>query len=268
MIEVVQFDDEIGCVKTGTGREGQVMMWVYAYQVGDLLFDAGCANAAEEIRNYASGSPIQRVVVSHTHEDHYGGCAVLADKATIFAISSAIREIREPPKLNIFFQSVWGQPKPVEDVEQLPSTLSVGSKEFEVISLPGHYEDMIGLYEAERGWLFSADAVPLPSEKQISMSEENVPLMIATMEKILALDVKILFDGHRGPIREPEAHIRRRVDYLRALQNRVKKMFEEGKSISEIKNILAFKEPFYLPWTEGRFSIEYLIKSLLGNQSK
>lgn len=90
--------------------------------------------------------------------------------------------------------------------------------------------------------------------------------MIETMEKILELDLKILFDGHRGPINEPEAHIRKRVDYLCGLKQRIKKMFAEGKSVSEIKTILAFKEPFYLPWTEGRFGIEYLIRSLLGNQ--
>lgn len=268
MIDVVPFDEDVTCVKTGTAREGQVLMWVYAYHVGDVLFDAGCANAANELQHYASSSSIQRVVVSHTHEDHYGGCAALTGDATIFASPSAMKEIREPPQLNIFFQSVWGQPEPVEDVELLPSTLSVGSLEFEVISLPGHYEGMIGLYEAEKGWLFSADAVPLPSRKQIAMPEENVPQMIATMERILTLDVKVLFDGHRDPILEPEAHIRRRVEYLRGLQQRIKKMQAEGKSIPEIQTILGFKEPFYLPWTEGRFGIDYLIKSLLGDQTQ
>ncbi|MFX1563419.1 MAG: MBL fold metallo-hydrolase [Promethearchaeota archaeon] len=267
MIDIVPFGD-VTCVKTGTAREGQVLMWVYAYQVGDLLFDAGCANAAEELKHYASDSSIKRVVISHTHEDHFGGCAALTGDATIFANPSAIKEIRKPPQLNIFFQSVWGQPKPVKDVELLPSTFSVESLEFEVIPLPGHYEEMIGLYEADREWLFSADAVPLPSQKQIAMPEENVPQMIATMERILTLDLKVLFDGHRGPIREPKNHIRKRVEYLCNLQQSIRKMHEEGKSIPEIQTILAFKEPFYLPWTEGRFGIDYLIKSLLDDQTQ
>jgi ribonuclease/clavin/mitogillin len=268
MIDVVPFDNEIKCIKTGSAREGQVLMWVYSYHVGDLLFDAGCANASEELKQYVLSNLIKRVVVSHTHEDHFGGCAALANEATIYASPSAIKEIQEPPQLNIFFQSVWGQPKPVKDVELLPSSFSVGSLEFKVISLPGHYNEMIGLYEANQGWLFSADAVPLPSQKQVAMPEENIPQMIATMEKIIALDLKILFDGHRGPISNPEAHIQKRVDYLQELQQRIKTMFDEGKSISEIQTALGFKEPFYLTWTEGRFGIDYLIKSLLNDQPK
>ena len=82
---------------------------------------------------------------------------------------------------------VWGQPEPVEDVEPMPPTFSVGNWQFEVVPLPGHYEGMVGFYEKEKGWLFSADAVPLPSRRQIAMPEENVPQMIATMERLLRI---------------------------------------------------------------------------------
>ena len=263
MMEVVPFDETVTCVKTGAAREGQVIMWAFAYHIGDTLLDGGCSNAGDELRQYARRHKIKRVFVTHTHEDHYGGCWLLAPYATVFATPRAMQELRTPPKYNEFFRMVWGQPEPLKKLELMPASFSVKELHFDVVQLPGHFEAMVGFYEPNRKWLFSADAVPLPSRKEIAMPEENVPQMIATMERILAMDVEMLFDGHRGPVQQPKAHIRTRLDYLRALHRRVLELHSEGKSIAEIQAALALKEPWYLPWTERRFGIDYLIRSLI-----
>jgi ribonuclease/clavin/mitogillin len=105
--------------------------------------------------------------------------------------------------------------------------------------------------------------VPLPSRKQMAMPEENIPKMIARMKEIRDMDVKVLFDGHHGPISNPREHIEKRIDFLSQLQKRVLCMAKEGKTIPEIKTALGFPEPWYLPNTEGRFEVEHLIRSLL-----
>ena len=99
------------------------------------------------------------------------------------------------------------------------------------------------------------------------MPEENVPQMVGTIERILRKDIAVLFDGHRGPVPQPKAYIQARLDYLRGLQRRVQELHSEGKSIAEIQAALAFKEPWYLPWTEHRFGIEYLIRSLVEDRA-
>jgi glyoxylase-like metal-dependent hydrolase (beta-lactamase superfamily II) len=178
-----------------------------------------------------------------------------------------MKELKTPPKYNEFFRFVWGQPEPLEKVEPMPASFSAQGLHLDVVQLPGHYEDMVGFYEPKRKWLFSADAVPLASHKEIAMPEEKVPQMITTMERILTMDVEVLFDGHRGPVQKPRTHIQTRVDYLRALQRRVQELHAEGKPIAEIQTILGFQEPWYLPWTERRFGIDYLIRSLLADES-
>jgi glyoxylase-like metal-dependent hydrolase (beta-lactamase superfamily II) len=268
MMEVVPFDETVTCIKTGAAREGQVIMWAYAYHIGDALLDGACSNAGDDLRQYAARHQIKRVFVTHTHEDHYGGCWLLAPRATVFATPSATKELRTPPKYNEFFRLVWGQPEPLKNVEPMPSSFSVKGLRFDVVQLPGHYEQMVGFYEPKRKWLFSADAVPLASRKEIAMPEENVPQMIVTMERILTMDVEVLFDGHRGPVLEPRVHIRARVDYLQALQRRVQELHSEGKSITEIQATLGFQEPWYLPWTERRFGIDYLIRSLVADKTQ
>jgi glyoxylase-like metal-dependent hydrolase (beta-lactamase superfamily II) len=175
MIEVVPYDDTVTCIKTGTEIDGRVVMWAYSYMIGDTLFDTGCPNAIEEFMEFMSGNPVKHVYVSHAHEDHSGGCSALAESATIYATPPVSNALKDPEVLPDFFVMVWGQPDPVKEVAPMPDYFSVGNLNFEVIPLPGHNKDMVGFYEREKGWLFSADAVPVPSRKSVSMSDENTP---------------------------------------------------------------------------------------------
>ncbi len=262
MLEIKSFD-QVTCIKTASPLGGRAIMWVYAYQIGDVLFDAGCANSIEELKTHAVKQPIRDVYVTHNHEDHFGGCAAFLPEATIYAGPVTAQMLKAPIELPEFFQFVWGQAEPLETVVQIPETISFGDFSFERIDLSGHCEEMIGFWEPKRRWLFSADAVPLPSKKQMAMPEENIPLMISRMEQIQQQEPAVLFDGHRGPIKQPQKHIQLRIDFLQDLQHRVQKLAREGKTIAEIKAILGFPEPWYLPNTEGRFGVEYLIRSLI-----
>ena len=265
MIEVNAYNKRITWVKSASALGDQAIMWVYAYHVGDTLLDAGCANAQEELRRWTEDHKIERVMVSHSHEDHYGGCAAFP-KATIFADPITRELIQKPPDYSEFFRFVWGQPEPIPNVEMMPSEFAISDLEFQVIELPGHCEGMVGFWEPNQGWFFSADAVPLPSRKQIAMPEENIPQMVETMKRIRSLGIEVLFDGHRGPIENPDKHIQMRIDFLVDLQKRVTKMSQEGKTIKEIQDFLDFPTPWYLPNTEGRFGIDFLIRSLLEDE--
>jgi glyoxylase-like metal-dependent hydrolase (beta-lactamase superfamily II) len=264
MLEVTQFQDVVTCIKTASPLGGQAMMWVYAYHIEDVVFDAGCTNAIDELRAYKNRHPVKRVVVTHNHEDHFGGCAAFLPEAEVLAGPVTVQSVREPYQLGEFFQFVWGQPSPVEKAQCFEdSTIIVGDFQFEVIDLSGHCEEMIGFWEPEQRWLFSADAIPLPSRKQMAMPEENIPAMIFRMKEIRDMNVDVLFDGHRGPIEKPQEHIETRIAFLTDLHQQVQQMADEGKSLLEIKELFGFPEPWYLPNTENRFAVNHLIRSLL-----
>ncbi len=263
MIEIERFDETVTCIKTASPLGGQAIMWVYAYQVGEIVIDAGCWNAVEELRSFAQQHPVKCVFVTHYHEDHYGGSAAFLPKAEIFAGPVTLKSLHEPYSLPEFFQFVWGLPKPVVEAQEFRDPLLVvGDLTFEVVDLSGHCEEMIGFWEPNQRWFFSSDAVPLPSRKQMAMPEENIPMMIQRMHEIQDKDPDVLFDGHRGPVVHPQEHIAMRIRFLSDLQSQVQELRAEGKSISEIKDVLGFPEPWYLPNTEGRFSVEHLIRSL------
>jgi len=263
MFEIDLYDGLVTCVKTGSEMNGSVVMWTYAYLIEDTLIDAGCPNASKEFQEFVANNPVRQVYVTHTHEDHLGCCAVLAPEAEIYATRLVADFLKNPQVLPDFFVMVWGQPEPVQEVLPMPQRFEIGDLSFEWLPLPGHTDHMIGFYEKERGWLFSADAVPLPSRKQLAMPDENVPEMITTMEKIQKLDLNILFDGHRGPVEDPSQYIQKRIDYLKDLQASIKELHNQGKDIPEIQENLGIEAPWYVDMTEGRFTVDHLIKSLL-----
>ncbi|TXT57802.1 MAG: Hydroxyacylglutathione hydrolase [Candidatus Thorarchaeota archaeon] len=261
MIELEYFDD-ITCIKTATEQGGQAIMWVYAYRIGNLLFDTGCGNAREEVQKCKELEGIKRVILSHYHEDHIG-CAGVFDNAQIFAHEPSIEMIKNPEQLGEFFQYVWGQPHQIKRVLPLPEMLKESEFKFEIVSLPGHCEDMIGLYEPNKKWLFSADAVPLPSKKKIAMPEENVPQIIQTLEEIQRMPIDVIFDGHRGPIENPHEHIQTRIDFLKGIREDILRYHRDGKSIQEIQTLLDIEGPWYMDMTEGRFGIDHFISSMI-----
>jgi glyoxylase-like metal-dependent hydrolase (beta-lactamase superfamily II) len=269
MFEIEPYNEDVTLVKTSTAMEdGHPIMWVISYLVRDTLFDAGCANALEDLEKFAAETKIKDVYVTHAHEDHYGGCSAFAPRSTIYAPEQDIEMIMNPPEYGEFFQFVWGQPKPVAVVEKIPSQFSIGDLEFKVIPLPGHWPHMVGFYETNRKWFFSGDAVPLPSRKRIGMPEENIPTLVKTMERVAEMDIEILFDSHKGPVTNPKEHIQVRIDFILDLQKKAMKLHNEGRSIPEIQEALDLKGPWYLEMTKDRFGIDIFLKSLLFDKAE
>ncbi|MGY5854314.1 MAG: MBL fold metallo-hydrolase [Candidatus Thorarchaeota archaeon] len=266
MIEFGNYNDDVSYVKTATEFNNDAIMWIYSYRIADVMFDAGCASAKDELKEYLSKNPVKRLYLSHSHEDHCGNASLFQSSAAIYAHPAAQETLLNPPELNEFFAWVWGQPDPLDSIIDLPEEFSIGDFHFKVIELFGHAYDMVGFFEPERSWLFSADSVPVPSRKSMAMPEENVPQMIVTMEKILDLDLEVLFDSHRGPIESPHEHISKRIEYLKDLQARIKSLYGEGMNIEEIPRELGIEGPWYMDLTGERFRIDHLIKSLLNDK--
>lgn len=75
--------------------------------------------------------------------------------------------------------------------------VDLGDRTFEVMHLPGHSPDSIGLYDAADGTLFSGDAVydgPLLD----GSSDSDVSAYVATMERLRALPVEVVHGGHEA----------------------------------------------------------------------
>ena len=145
----------------------------------------------------------------------------------------------------------------------MPDEFSIGSFHFKVIPVPGHGADMVGFYEPEERWFFSGDAVPFPPRKRIAQIDENMPQIIDTIEMIQTMEIDVLFDGHRGPIESPQSHIEARINYLNEIREQILSLHHAGKTIPEIIQELGIEGPWYMDMTEGRFGLDYFVKSII-----
>ena len=86
------------------------------------------------------------------------------------------------------------------------------------------------------------------------------------MEVIQKLNLRVLFDGHKGPVENPREYVQRRIDYLKEIQSAVKNHGAQGLTITEIQEKLRIVGPWYADMTEGRFCVGNLIRSLMQDE--
>ena len=89
----------------------------------------------------------------------------------------------------------WIEPAPATRLIEEGDTLTVGSRQFIVLHLPGHTRGGVGLFEEETGVLFSGDVLydgPLVD----GLPESNVADFVKSITRIRNLSVSAAHGGH------------------------------------------------------------------------
>jgi glyoxylase-like metal-dependent hydrolase (beta-lactamase superfamily II) len=198
----------------------------------DLLIDTGLglrSLVAELPEVFTGRSTI--AVATHYHYDHVGGHEEFAERwiheseaetvRSAAAIGGALTTSTWPASsLAAIQEAGYVLPDDGELLVALPSegydrhafaatpfvptrtladgdVIDLGDRTFEVLHLPGHSPGSVGLWDAERGVLFSGDAVydgPLLDEG----SDSDVDAYLATMDRLAALPVEVVHGGHEA----------------------------------------------------------------------
>lgn len=243
-----------------------------AYMYDNLLIDTGCPRTANEILRELRDSPLQKIVCTHSHEDHVGAAGLLKEEKSlpVKAHSKAIPIMADPPVMDLrwFQRQFWGKPQPVE-AEALSNTLEIKEKTFEVIETPGHSPDHIVLFERETGFLFSGDAVVGGLDRAIR-ADFDIWGILNSLRKIRNLESSIIFSGSGRIIQDPQVTLEGHIADIEIQTARVEQEFEEGQSVKAIVKRIqldAKKNGHNLGWVErltrGFISTENLVRSLL-----
>ncbi|MEM7195263.1 MAG: MBL fold metallo-hydrolase [Pseudomonadota bacterium] len=189
-------------------------LWLVKGRYSDLLIDTGLG--VSSLKSYLADildKPL-KVVLTHIHFDHSGGCHEFDDVSIHFHEHNALREgdqhrILSAPAVGFVSENDFSQlPSAdfkVEDytVKACPQAKSLnhgdvvdlGDSAFEVLHLPGHSSGSIALYDSAAKVLFSGDVVfdgPLYDE----LPGSNVTDYLSSMEQVLNLDAAEVRPGH------------------------------------------------------------------------
>lgn len=193
-----------------------------------------------EIRDFVEnslGSQVAYVVLTHYHADHslgtwlFPGAVVIAHRECRQLLDSRGRAaLIEAQQTNRALRDVKiVLPDIVVGDEQL--SLRVGRKTLELVPLPGHSRDGMGVLLTEDRVLFSGDAMmPLPS-----LVDGEIEASAASLRKIPRMKLENLVQGHGEVILRGEVlnAVRGNLSYLSALDRYVRRQ-QRRKTLSPV----------------------------------
>jgi glyoxylase-like metal-dependent hydrolase (beta-lactamase superfamily II) len=74
-----------------------------------------------------------------------------------------------------------------------------------VVHTPGHESGHCCLYEPERRWLFTGDTVLSTGSTIVAPPDGDMAAYLASLRRLRALDVAVIFPGHGPPVEDPAA---------------------------------------------------------------
>jgi glyoxylase-like metal-dependent hydrolase (beta-lactamase superfamily II) len=254
-------------IKMARALFGRPFYFTTAYWVDGLLIDTACAYTEAEMMAAIKELPVERVVNTHSHEDHIGANAALQEKrgAEILAHPLALPVLADPRSnqaLQPYRRIFWGYPKPSQG-QPVGETVETEHYRFRVIHTPGHSPDHICLYEPSEGWLFSGELY-IGGRDRALRADYNICAIIDSLKKIALLEISRLFPGS-GTVREnPSKDLLEKIDYLEETGRRVRELHQRGLSPRQIAHRIFGPELLIAYITLGHFSGKCLVKSYLG----
>jgi glyoxylase-like metal-dependent hydrolase (beta-lactamase superfamily II) len=242
---------------------GRPLVGVSAYRIGDLLIDTGLPWTARRVVGWAREVGIERVVLTHHHEDHAGAAGALAAELglPVAAPALGIERLARGPRVPIYRYMVWGRPAAVR-ASALGERVEVLDFSFRVIPTPGHAFDHVCLYDDDRGWLIGGDLFVHERVKYLRRIED-VGLHLESLRRIAALEPKLLFCGHAGVVPDAAAALRRKIAYWEDLAGRASNLAGRGWSVRRITRELVGAEGLFAFISCGDFSKANLVRALL-----
>jgi len=264
MIETSRFEDVVQ-IRMSRVIDGAPAYWVSAYLVDGLLIDTGCSYTAEELAAYLRGKKIDMIVNTHFHEDHTGGNHLIKEmfKAGLYAHPESVPLIGEKAFLYPYQEMVWGYPVPTE-AKPIPGVIETGRFRYEVIETPGHSAGHVCLFEKDKGWCFSGDIFSRETLKFIR-PEEDMGQTVWSMKRLLDLETErlILFTSVGKITEDGRGALRGCIEYLEDLSAQARSLKGRGHTVEEIMRDIFGGEHDFARFTNGQYTTENLVRSVL-----
>ncbi len=264
MIEIKLFED-ITQINMSREVEGRPVFWVSAYLVDGLLIDTGCCHTVGEFMNYLKKEPPKLAVNTHYHEDHIAANKPIQEqfRIGIYAHPLSIPLIGRPATLFPYQEFTWGYPEP-STVLPIPTVIQTDRFSFEIIELPGHSQDHIGLIERSQGWCFTGDTVVGRSVRTLR-PEEDIGEIVASHRKLSDLETErlVLLTSSGKIFEEGRKTMADFAQFIDGILQKSRDLHNSGKSEDEIVKALFGGEDPRAALTNNQFSSANLIRSVL-----
>jgi glyoxylase-like metal-dependent hydrolase (beta-lactamase superfamily II) len=187
-----------------------------------VLVDAGVGHP-DHVQAVAAALTDRRatlttVAVTHGHADHASGAPALAARhpAAVFAKCPGPEDVAAGVR--------WTQ---VDEGDRV----CIGDDDLVVLRTPGHAPDHIALWHEPTRSLFTGDLVVQGGSVMIAASRGgNLIAYLASLERLIALEPRVLFPAHGPRIDDPAAILTAYLAHRREREQQVIAALEAGRS--------------------------------------
>jgi glyoxylase-like metal-dependent hydrolase (beta-lactamase superfamily II) len=255
-------DGEVTFLRLARTIAGRPLYLGGAYLAGGVLVDCGPPATAAAVCDWLQGRAVEAAVITHHHEDHSGGAALLKERRGLTPLihRAGLERLAHGFPMEIYRRVAWGRHSTVE-AAPLPEVVEAKGVRLEVVETPGHSPDHVCFFERARGWLFTGDLFLAERQRYLRM-DEDFETLLASLRRVCALPVARVYCAHRGPVADGPAALRRRLDRLSSLRERVLDLLGQGLPEAEVARRAVGPEGPMTWLTFGHFSARNFVRSL------
>jgi glyoxylase-like metal-dependent hydrolase (beta-lactamase superfamily II) len=231
---------------------------VSAYVVRGILIDTGFSHVRREFVSAVDAIAPRGVIVTHWHEDHAGNAPALAERGLAIHMHERCEStLRARPSIRAYRHLVWGGTPP------LTATLRpFDPAPLKVLSLPGHSDDHLAVWDAERRVLVSGDLF-LGVKVRVAHASESPRRLLASLHAAAALEPRLLLDAHRGPVPGGAAKLHAKAAWLEDTLGEIERLAARGYSARAITRAVLGREEVVGRVSFGEYSKGAFVRAAL-----
>jgi endoribonuclease LACTB2 len=252
----------------GTVSFRGVKLNVHCFFTDGVLIDTGARSLEKLFKPFFKQLAIEKVVMTHFHEDHTGCAAFLQEELQLplYMNDIMIPYCQKKADYPFYRQVFWGRRKPFL-AEPIGETFQSQNATWKVIQTPGHAIDHVAFLNEVTGQLFTGDLY-CQEKTKVVLREENIPVLIDSLTNILTYDFEEVFCNHAGPLKNGRTALKRKLDYLLELQGKILKLHDEGKTPEEINNTLFPRKYPIMYFSSGEWDSIHIVNTIIEKHNK
>ena len=260
--------ENVQAYQFGSTLFGKPKMFSHIYFIDGLLIDTGHSNMRQEVLKTIQPLPVRQIFLTHHHEDHTGNINPLQAhfNCPTYASARCAELMKQPPKISFAQWMTWGKAEANFKIQVKEKSIHTPNHSFQLIPIPGHAIDMLALYEAEKGWLFSAD-LWVKEYIRYFMRPESMAQQISSIKRVLELDFEILFCSHNPQLQGGKVKLQQKLQFLEDFYGRAAALYHQDYSATAIMKAMGLKESWRIRiLSTGGLSTLNMVKSVIRDE--
>jgi ribonuclease/clavin/mitogillin len=234
---------------------------VSTYLLHGVLVDTGFPRGGTALATALDALRPRGAIVTHWHEDHAGNAPMLAARGLPLRMQPAGEAVlRARPPVKLYRRVVWGWTPRLDamlhDFDPAP---------LEIVPLPGHTTDHVGVWDAERRILVSGDLF-LGVKVRVAHRHEAPRRLLASLRAAAALEPRLLLDAHRGPVCDATAALRAKIAWMEETIAAIEARHARGERPRAIARRVLGREGLVGHASRGEYSKLAFVEAVLDEQ--